>query len=71
MIDSYGGDFNNLLKQAVEAPTDCGGLLALPFLDDEPVSFGYGKNTREKAISSTFLAFICQPCCLDFVVVLK
>jgi hypothetical protein len=38
MIDSYGGDFDTLLKQAIEAPIDCGGLLALPFLDDEPVS---------------------------------
>eukprot|EP00532_Pseudo-nitzschia_australis_P011799 CAMPEP_0168219338 /NCGR_PEP_ID=MMETSP0140_2-20121125/8512_1 /TAXON_ID=44445 /ORGANISM="Pseudo-nitzschia australis, Strain 10249 10 AB" /LENGTH=626 /DNA_ID=CAMNT_0008147723 /DNA_START=61 /DNA_END=1942 /DNA_ORIENTATION=- len=36
MVDSYGGDFESLLKQAVEAPADCGGLLALPFLDDEP-----------------------------------
>ena len=38
MVDSYGGDFDTLLQQAIEAPTDCGGLLALPFLDDEPVS---------------------------------
>lgn len=36
MVDSYGGDFKGLLKQAVDAPPDCGGLLALPFLDDEP-----------------------------------
>ena len=36
MVDSYGGDFEALLKKAVDAPTDCGGLLALPFLDDEP-----------------------------------
>ena len=36
MVDSYGGDFESLLKQAVDAPADCGGLLALPFLDDEP-----------------------------------
>ncbi len=36
MVDSYGGDFKSLLKQAVDAPPDCGGLLALPFLDDEP-----------------------------------
>jgi sugar (pentulose or hexulose) kinase len=36
MVDSYGGDFERLLRQAVEAPPDCGGLLALPFLDDEP-----------------------------------
>lgn len=36
MVESYGGDFETLLKQAVEAPTNCGGLLALPFLDDEP-----------------------------------
>ena len=36
MVDSYGGDFESLLKQAIEAPPDCCGLLALPFLDDEP-----------------------------------
>lgn len=36
MVDSYGGDFEGLLQQAVEAPPDCCGLLALPFLDDEP-----------------------------------
>lgn len=36
MVESYGGDFKGLLQQAVEAPPDCGGLLALPFLDDEP-----------------------------------
>ena len=36
MVDSYGGDFEGLLQQAMEAPPDCGGLLALPFLDDEP-----------------------------------
>ncbi|VEU40851.1 unnamed protein product [Pseudo-nitzschia multistriata] len=36
MVESYGGDFELLLKQAVDAPPDCGGLLALPFLDDEP-----------------------------------
>lgn len=28
--------FTNLIPQAVEAPPDCGGLLALPFMDDEP-----------------------------------
>ena len=36
MVESYGGNFEGLLQQAVEAPSDCGGLLALPFLDDEP-----------------------------------
>eukprot|EP00536_Pseudo-nitzschia_multiseries_P008528 jgi/Psemu1/198308/e_gw1.217.11.1 len=35
MVESYGGDFASLMTQVVEAPTDCGGLLALPFLDDE------------------------------------
>mmetsp|Transcript_14158 Transcript_14158/g.39610 ORF Transcript_14158/g.39610 Transcript_14158/m.39610 type:complete len:605 (+) Transcript_14158:233-2047(+) len=38
MVESYGGDFASLMTQVVEAPTDCGGLLALPFLDDEPGS---------------------------------
>ena len=50
MVDSYGGDFDTLLKQAIEAPTDCGGLLALPFLDDEPVS--------NSTVTSFFFFFI-------------
>ena len=30
------GDFSTLMPQLVEAEPDCGGLLALPFMDDEP-----------------------------------
>ena len=28
--------FANLMPQVIDAPADCGGLLALPFMDDEP-----------------------------------
>ena len=55
MVDSYGGDFDALLKQAIEAPTDCGGLLALPFLDDEPVSTS---TVPSLFFSSVFHSFI-------------
>ena len=46
MVDSNGGDFEDLLRQALEAPTDCGGLLALPFIDDEP-SMGVTRGGTE------------------------
>jgi sugar (pentulose or hexulose) kinase len=49
MIESYGssepGDdddsrkkraFSSIMPQLIAAPPDCGGLLALPFMDDEP-----------------------------------
>lgn len=57
MVDSYGGDFDALLKQAIDAPTDCGGLLALPFLDDEPVSFLF----YFKYHPSLFFFLFCYP----------
>lgn len=36
MVQSYGGDFNAIMPQILQAPIDCGGLLSLPFMDDEP-----------------------------------
>jgi sugar (pentulose or hexulose) kinase len=36
IVESYGGDFSKILPQVLEAPPDCGGMLALPFMDDEP-----------------------------------
>jgi sugar (pentulose or hexulose) kinase len=34
--DGRGGAFERIMPKLVGAPADCGGLLALPFLDDEP-----------------------------------
>ena len=51
IIDSYGGDFEALLQRALAAPPDCGGLLALPFLDDEP-----GRNVARGG-TGTILGF--------------
>ena len=43
VIKSYGGmledqcdAFASVMAQVAQAPADCGGLLALPFMDDEP-----------------------------------
>ena len=36
MVESYGGDFSKIMPQVIEAAPDCGGLLAMPFMDDEP-----------------------------------
>jgi sugar (pentulose or hexulose) kinase len=35
IVESYGS-FETVMPQLVSAPPDCGGLLALPFMDDEP-----------------------------------
>jgi sugar (pentulose or hexulose) kinase len=35
IVESYG-TFEAVMPQLVDAPPDCGGLLALPFMDDEP-----------------------------------
>lgn len=36
VVELFGGDFASIMPQAVAAADDCDGLLALPFLDDEP-----------------------------------
>lgn len=36
MVNSYGGDFDTIMPQVLQAAPDCGGLLSLPFMDDEP-----------------------------------
>lgn len=34
--DDDGGGFATVMPEVVKAPADCGGVLALPFMDDEP-----------------------------------
>jgi len=34
--DTKSNAFATVMQQVIEAPYDCGGLLALPFIDDEP-----------------------------------
>jgi sugar (pentulose or hexulose) kinase len=37
--------FASIMRQVVDAPDDCGGILALPFLDDEPgLDVAHGSN---------------------------
>lgn len=38
MVDCFGGtsSFAEAMVEALKAPADCGGLMALPFLDEEP-----------------------------------
>mgnify|MGYP003335437900 CR=1 FL=1 len=36
VVRMFGGDFSALMPQVLAASDDCGGLLALPFMDDEP-----------------------------------
>ena len=36
VIDLFGGDFSAIMPQVLAAEDNCGGLLALPFMDDEP-----------------------------------
>lgn len=36
VVEMFGGDFSAIMPQVLEAPDDCNGLLALPFMDDEP-----------------------------------
>ena len=36
IVASYGNDFARIMPQLIEAAPDCGGLVALPFMDDEP-----------------------------------
>ena len=45
IVESYGS-FGAVMPQLVDAPPDCGGLLALPFMDDEP---GLGVNSGGSA----------------------
>ncbi len=35
-VDSSGQDFGKLMKQVLDTEPDCGGVLAIPFMDDEP-----------------------------------
>ena len=35
-VDSSGKDFGELMQQVLTAEPDCGGVLAIPFMDDEP-----------------------------------
>ena len=35
-VKLFGGDFSAIMPQVLSADADCGGLLALPFMDDEP-----------------------------------
>lgn len=35
-VSLFGGDFSTIMPQVLRADADCGGLLALPFMDDEP-----------------------------------
>lgn len=34
--DAKGDGFGRVMRQVIHAPADCGGLLATPFMDDEP-----------------------------------
>jgi len=36
VVGMFGGDFAAIMPQVLTAADDCGGLLALPFMDDEP-----------------------------------
>ena len=36
VVGMFGGDFAAIMPQVLAAADDCGGLLALPFMDDEP-----------------------------------
>ena len=36
VVKMFGGDFSAIMPQVLVAADDCGGLLALPFADDEP-----------------------------------
>ncbi len=36
VVKMFGGDFAAIMPQVLTAADDCGGLLALPFMDDEP-----------------------------------
>ena len=36
VVEMFGGNFSAIMPQVLEAPDDCNGLLALPFIDDEP-----------------------------------
>jgi len=36
VVGMFGGDFATIMPQVLAAADDCGGLLALPFMDDEP-----------------------------------
>ena len=36
VVDLFGGDFSAIMPQVLAAEDNCGGLLALPFMDDEP-----------------------------------
>ena len=36
VVEMFGGDFATIMQQVLAAADDCGGLLALPFMDDEP-----------------------------------
>lgn len=36
VVEMFGGDFATIMPQVLAAADDCGGLLALPFMDDEP-----------------------------------
>lgn len=36
VVKMFGGDFSTIMPEVLAADDDCGGLLALPFIDDEP-----------------------------------
>lgn len=43
VVAMFGGDFTAIMPQVLTAAADCGGLLALPFMDDEP-GLGVGRG---------------------------
>jgi sugar (pentulose or hexulose) kinase len=56
--EGSGGDrssaFRRVMPQVVSAPADCGGLLALPFMDDEPgLGISRGGSAMLYGLSST------------------
>jgi sugar (pentulose or hexulose) kinase len=47
----FGGDFDAVVAELLAAPPDCGGLLALPFLDGEPGAGAPGASAALHGVS--------------------
>ena len=69
IVRGYGG-FDQVMPELVNAPADCGGLLALPFMDDEPglqvskggtamiIGYNSDNSTRGNAAKAALLSTI-------------
>ena len=73
VVASYGG-FSKVMPELIDAPADCGGVLAFPFMDDEPgllIPRGHGGILHGLNASNMKAGFIAKAALLSTIFNLK